>query len=69
MTLRTLAWMLLLAAGLAAALWWQRDHLAVQRLLPGMASKLPPALTSPAAGPAAASGRLRKCRSGNANFR
>ena len=66
MILRTLVWMLLLAAALGAALWWQRDHPAVQRLLPGVVSKLPPALTAPAGAPAAAAvgGRLRKCRSG-----
>lgn len=64
MILRTLVWMLLLAAALVAAVWWQRDHPAVQRLLPGAVSKLPSALTPPAATPAAVSGRLRKCRSG-----
>ena len=61
MSLRTLSWMLLLAAALAAAAWWARDHPRLRAWLPQALSGLPQAVSPGPAPPAAAAG-VRKCR-------
>lgn len=54
MSLRTLLWILLLGAGLAALLWWQRGQPPLRQWLPAAA------VTAPQSGAAP----LRKCRRG-----
>jgi hypothetical protein len=54
MSLRTLLWILLLGAGLAALLWWQRGQPALREWLPAAAVATPKANAAP----------LRKCRRG-----
>jgi hypothetical protein len=59
MRLRTLSWMLLLAAALAAGAWWARDHPRLRALWPQALPALPQAVLP--APPAVAAG-ARKCR-------
>jgi len=63
MSLRSLSWILLLAAlGLGA--WWAHDHPAVRDRLPPVLRQVLAAPPLPAAAPAAGSKALRKCTGG-----